>query len=91
MASPKTTETVYVIERDLDTDVLTQRVKENICAVPASSENISNFVTDNQCFWKKSEAKKKVDEYAQDEKNKRSYVDVVTSTHVNNINCQIYI
>ena len=83
---PKTTETFYVIERDVDTDALTQREKENTCAIPASSENISNFVTDNRHFRKKSEAKKKVDEYAQDEKKKRSYADPVNSTHVNNIN-----
>ena len=84
--SPKTTETVYVFERDVDTDAPTQREKENTCVIPASSENISNFVTDNRRFRKKSEAKKKVDEYAQDEKNKRSYADVVNSAHVNNIN-----
>ena len=43
-------------------------------------------MTNNQRFRKKSEAKKKVDEYTQDEKKKRSYVDAVNSTHVNNMN-----
>ena len=43
-------------------------------------------MTDNQRFRKKSEAKKKVDENAQDEKKKRSYADMVNSRHVNNIN-----
>ena len=50
------------------------------------SENISNFVTDNQLFRKKSETKKKVDEYVQGEKKKVSYVDAVNTAHVNNIN-----
>ena len=86
VTSPKTTETVYVIERYVDIDPPMQREKENTCAIAASSENISNFVTDNRRFRKKSEAKKKVDEYAQDEKKKRSYADAVNSTHVNNIN-----
>ena len=39
-------------------------------------------MTDNRSFRKKSGAKKKVDEYAQDEKKKISYADVVNSTHV---------
>ena len=82
VTSPKTTETVYVNGRVVDRDALTQRKKE----VSASSENISKFVTDNQRFRKKSEAKKKVDEYAQGKKKKRSNVDVVNRTHVNNIN-----
>ena len=75
-----------MIERDVDTDALTQREKGNTYVIPASSENISYFVTNNQRFRKKSEAKKKVDEYTQDEKKKRSYVDAVNSTHVNNMN-----
>ena len=41
MISPKTIETVGVIERDIDTDTLTQRKKENTCAIPTSRENIS--------------------------------------------------
>ena len=86
VTSPKTTETVYKIERDVNTGALTQREKDNTCAIPASSENTSNLVTDNQRFRKKSEAKKKVDENAQDEKKKRSYADMVNSRHVNNIN-----
>lgn len=49
-------------------------------------ENISNFVTNNRRLRKKSQAKKKDDEYTQNEKNKRSYVNVVNSIHVNNIN-----
>ena len=56
-----------MIERDVDTDALTQREKGNTYAIPASSENISYFVTNNQHFRKKSEAKKKVDECTQDE------------------------
>ena len=66
ITSPKTTETAYVNKRDVDTDAFTQREKE----VSASSENISKFVTDSRRFRKKSEAKKKVDEYAQGEKKK---------------------
>ena len=78
LTSPKTTGTVQVIERDLDTNALMQREKvKNMC---------SNFVTDNRRFRKKSQAKKKEDKYAQDEKKKRSYADVVNGTHVNNIN-----
>ena len=60
VTSPKTTETIYLIEKDVDTDALTQGEKENTCAIPASSENISNFVTDNRRFRKKLKAKKKV-------------------------------
>ena len=86
MTSLKTIETVYVLKRNVDTDALTQREKENICAVPASRENISNFVTDNRHFRKKSGAKKEVDENPQDERKKRSNADVVNSTYVNNIN-----
>ena len=82
VTSPKTTETAYVNKRDVDTDAFTQREKE----VSASSENISKFVTDSRRFRKKSEAKKKVDEYAQGEKKKISYSDVVNRTHVDNIN-----
>ena len=63
LTSPKTMETIYVIGRDVDTDALTQREKENTCAIPGSRENISNFVTDNRRIRKKSEAKRKVDEY----------------------------
>ena len=84
--SSKTTEIVYGIGSNVDSDALTKREKENTCAIPASRENISNFVTDNWRFRKKSEANKKVDEYAQDEKNKRSYADVVNNTYVSNIN-----
>ena len=62
-----------MIERDVDTDALTQKEKENTCAIPASSENISNFVTDNGRFRKKSKAKKKLDEYAQDEKKENIF------------------
>ena len=50
-----------MIKRDVDTDALMQREKENLCPIPASRENISNFVTDNQYFRKKSEEE---DEYA---------------------------
>ena len=86
VTSQKTIETIYLIERDVDADAdtLTQKGKENTCAIPASRE--INFVTDNRRFRKKSGAKKKVDEYALDEIKKRSYADVVNSTHVNNIN-----
>ena len=66
VTSPKITEVVYVVERDADTDALTQREKENACPIPATSEDISHFVTDNQRFRKRSETKKKVDEYTQD-------------------------
>ena len=62
VTSPKTMETIYVIGRDVDTDALTQREKENTCAITGSRENISNFVTDNRRIRKKSEAKRKVDE-----------------------------
>ena len=62
------------------------RIRLNTCAIPASRENISNFVTDNRRFRKKLEAKKKEDEYDHDEKKKRSYADVVNSRHVDNIN-----
>ena len=86
VTSPKKIETVYRIERDVDTDAFTQREKENTCAIPGSRENISTFVTDNRPFIKKLETKKKNDEYAKNEKIKRSYADVVNSTHVNNIN-----
>ena len=75
MTSPKTIKTVYVIGRDVDTDALIQREKGNKCAVSASSENISNFVTDIQ-----------VGIYASDERKKRSYAVLVNSMYVNNIN-----
>ena len=44
MTSPKKIEAVYVIEKDVDTDVFTQREKENTCAIPASRENISTLL-----------------------------------------------
>ena len=47
VTSLKTTETVSVIKRDVDTDALTQREKENNCTIPGSRENISSFVKDN--------------------------------------------
>ena len=53
--------------------------RESTCSIPASRK--SNFVTDNRRFRKKAEANKKVNEYAQDEKKKRSYADVINSTH----------
>ena len=62
VTSPKTMETNYVIGRDVDTDALTLREKENTCAIPGSRENISNFVIDNRRIRKKSEAKRKVDD-----------------------------
>lgn len=75
-----------MIKRDVDTDALMQREKENLCPIPASRENISNFVTDNQYFRKKSEEE---DEYARNERKKRLYADVVNSTDVNNINLSV--
>ena len=87
VTSAKTTETVFVIKRDVDTDTFILRRKEITYVIPAfSRENISNSVTDNRRFREKSEAKQKVGEYAQDEKKKRYFADVVNSTHVNNIN-----
>ena len=87
VASAKTTERVFVIKRDVDTDTFMLRGKEITYVIPAfSRENISNSVTDNRRFREKSEAKQKVGEYAQDEKKKRYFADVVNITHVNNIN-----